>query len=288
MLLDNLLRAQQHSSWANNSNKPVLNLFQRFIAHKRHSLNPALPLRLVECCYPWTPLYFSDLSSVRYTSSGERSFPTPPGFMQLKSVHERYSQELPPLRAIHEEHQGFIPVHPIRDSPRVVPQHRLNRNARFLPPRHARLVEALQNQIIQIDPPKADPVQVVLAAKIHLNRTKVHIVAAHLSNGDCRPTDLLRRHLHQCCLLHPLHLQVTGQNWLLLHPQLLTTYTRQLTLAVQMDTMNLIQVRQHLPLQPQLDQGILTWTLPVPARLKGRATVVLEVDMTTSTQESRL
>lgn len=91
---------------------------------------------------PWTPLYFSDLSSVRYTSSGERSFPTPPGFMQLKSVHERYSQELPPLRAIHEEHQGFIPVHPIRDSPRVVPQHRLNRNARFLPPRHARLVRS--------------------------------------------------------------------------------------------------------------------------------------------------
>ncbi|KAJ8951742.1 hypothetical protein NQ318_012593 [Aromia moschata] len=91
---------------------------------------------------PWTPLYFSDLSSVRYTSSGERSYPTPPGFMQLKSVHERYSQELPSLRAIHEEHQGFIPVHPIRDSPRAVTQHRTARGTRLLPPRHARLARS--------------------------------------------------------------------------------------------------------------------------------------------------
>ncbi|XP_072393694.1 protein turtle isoform X3 [Diabrotica undecimpunctata] len=91
---------------------------------------------------PWTPMYFSDLSSVRYTSSGERSYPTPPGFMQLKSVHERYSQELPPLKAIHEEHQGFIPVHPIRDSPRAIPQHRLIRGSRFLPPRHARIARS--------------------------------------------------------------------------------------------------------------------------------------------------
>ncbi|XP_074039416.1 protein turtle isoform X4 [Leptinotarsa decemlineata] len=91
---------------------------------------------------PWTPLYFSDLSSVRYPSSGERSFPTPPGFTQLKSVHEMYSQELPPLRAIHEEHQGFIPVHPVRDSPKAVPQHRLGRSSRFLPPRHARIARS--------------------------------------------------------------------------------------------------------------------------------------------------
>lgn len=66
---------------------------------------------------PWTPMYFSDLSSVRHPSSAERSYPTPPGFTQLRSMHERYSQELPSLRAIHEESQGFIPVHPIRDSP---------------------------------------------------------------------------------------------------------------------------------------------------------------------------
>lgn len=66
---------------------------------------------------PWTPMYFSDLSSVRHPSSAERSYPTPPGFTQLRSVHERYSQELPSLRAIHEESQVFIPVHPIRESP---------------------------------------------------------------------------------------------------------------------------------------------------------------------------
>ncbi|EFA02573.2 Protein turtle-like Protein [Tribolium castaneum] len=90
---------------------------------------------------PWSPLYFSDLSSVRYTSSGERSYPTPPGFMQLRSVHERYSQELPSLRAIHEESQGFIPVHPIRESPtqrvRMPPRPR----ARLLP-RHARIARS--------------------------------------------------------------------------------------------------------------------------------------------------
>lgn len=91
---------------------------------------------------PWTPLYFSDLSSVRYPSSGERSYPTPPGFTQLRSVHERYSQEFPPLRAIHEENQVFIPVHPVRDSPRALPQHRFSRNLRFLPPRHARLARS--------------------------------------------------------------------------------------------------------------------------------------------------
>ncbi|KAK9870180.1 hypothetical protein WA026_006267 [Henosepilachna vigintioctopunctata] len=98
---------------------------------------------------PWTPMYFSDLSSVRYTSSGERSYPTPPGFMQLRSVHERYSQELPSLRAIHEESQVFIPVHPIRDSPnsriRVPPSYpsvtSMRPRARLLP-RHARIARS--------------------------------------------------------------------------------------------------------------------------------------------------
>ncbi|XP_060532041.1 protein turtle isoform X2 [Cylas formicarius] len=90
---------------------------------------------------PWNPLYFSDLSSVRYPSSGERSYPTPPGYRQLRSVHERYSQELPPLRAIHEEHQGFVPVQPVLDSPRPAPQFR-GRSIRLLPPRHARLARS--------------------------------------------------------------------------------------------------------------------------------------------------
>lgn len=98
---------------------------------------------------PWTPLYFSDLSSVRHPSSGERSYPTPPGFNQLRSVHERYSQELPSLRAIHEESQGFIPVHPIRDSPvsriRVPPPYPAvpgpRPRARLLP-RHTRIARS--------------------------------------------------------------------------------------------------------------------------------------------------
>ncbi|XP_046664136.1 protein turtle-like isoform X3 [Homalodisca vitripennis] len=63
----------------------------------------------------WSPTYFSDLSSVRQPSSAERT---------LRSVHEMYSQELPSLRAIHEENQ------------RTLGRGRGGR-AR-LPPRHAR------------------------------------------------------------------------------------------------------------------------------------------------------
>ncbi|KAF2894818.1 hypothetical protein ILUMI_11357 [Ignelater luminosus] len=98
---------------------------------------------------PWSPMYFSDLSSVRYPSSAERSFPTPPGFMQLRSVHERYSQELPSLRAIHEESRSFIPVHPIQPSPvsriRLPPPYPAlpgpRPRARLLP-RHARITRS--------------------------------------------------------------------------------------------------------------------------------------------------
>lgn len=59
-------------------------------------------------------MYFSDLSSVQ-PSSAERSYPTPQsGFSQLRTVHERYAQELPSLRAIHEEKRrmalGFVPL----------------------------------------------------------------------------------------------------------------------------------------------------------------------------------
>ncbi|XP_017772989.1 PREDICTED: protein turtle isoform X2 [Nicrophorus vespilloides] len=93
----------------------------------------------VQVLSPWTP-YFSDLSSVRYPSSAERSYPTPPGFVQLRSVHERYSQELPSLRAIHEESQGFIPVHPIRESPRIRGPY--SRSRAKLLPRHARIARS--------------------------------------------------------------------------------------------------------------------------------------------------
>ncbi|XP_026824104.1 protein turtle [Ooceraea biroi] len=84
---------------------------------------------------PWTPLYFSDLSSVQQPSSGERSFPTPPGYLQLRSVHQRYSQELPSLKAIHAESRRFVPVQPLATSS---PPQPAGRPRARLPPRHAR------------------------------------------------------------------------------------------------------------------------------------------------------
>ncbi|XP_034187581.2 protein turtle isoform X4 [Osmia lignaria lignaria] len=84
---------------------------------------------------PWTPLYFSDLSSVRQPSSGERSFPTPPDYLQLRTVHQRYSQELPSLKAIHAESRRFVPVQPLATSS---PPQPAGRPRARLPPRHAR------------------------------------------------------------------------------------------------------------------------------------------------------
>ncbi|XP_040163261.1 protein turtle isoform X1 [Anopheles arabiensis] len=70
---------------------------------------------------PWSPLYFSDLSSVHHLSSAERSFPTP---QSVHSVHRYYNHELPVLQSLqhmssnhhhhhHHHHHathGFIPV----------------------------------------------------------------------------------------------------------------------------------------------------------------------------------
>ncbi|XP_078037934.1 protein turtle [Augochlora pura] len=84
---------------------------------------------------PWTPLYFSDLSSVRQPSSVERSFPTPPDYLQLRSMHQRYSQELPSLKAIHAESRRFVPVQPLATSS---PPQPAGRPRARLPPRHAR------------------------------------------------------------------------------------------------------------------------------------------------------
>lgn len=105
---------------------------------------------------PWTPLYTSDLSSVRQ-SSVERSYNTPP-FVQLRSIHERYSQELPSLRAIHEEafNNQFIPVHPITASPvaRKLPtyQNTMRPRARLLP-RHAKIARSAP----ELATPEASP-----------------------------------------------------------------------------------------------------------------------------------
>lgn len=67
-------------------------------------------------------MYFSDLSSVREPSSAERSFPSrTSGISQLRYLQERYSQELPSLRAIHEETrqmaQNMLPLHVQMHSP---------------------------------------------------------------------------------------------------------------------------------------------------------------------------
>ncbi|XP_052897945.1 protein turtle [Anopheles moucheti] len=70
---------------------------------------------------PWSPLYFSDLSSVHHLSSAERSFPTP---QSAHSVHRYYNHELPVLQSLqhmssnhhhhhhhhHHSAHGFIPV----------------------------------------------------------------------------------------------------------------------------------------------------------------------------------
>lgn len=55
-------------------------------------------------------MYFSDLSSVLQASSRDRSMPTPQNanISQLRMLQERYAQELPSLRAIHEETQRMM------------------------------------------------------------------------------------------------------------------------------------------------------------------------------------
>ncbi|XP_039285439.1 protein turtle [Nilaparvata lugens] len=89
----------------------------------------------------WTPLsnlfspaYFSDISSVPQVSSAERT---------IKSVHERYSQELPSLRAIHEENERVLGGSPRRRS--------------RLPPRHARHARSAPelNQLTQETSPES-------------------------------------------------------------------------------------------------------------------------------------
>ncbi|KAJ8895882.1 hypothetical protein PR048_001222 [Dryococelus australis] len=85
-------------------------------------LRPAPRLQASSPVTPgWSPSYnFSDLSSVRQTgSSVDRSRPTPPSYVQLQSVHERYSQELPSLRAIHEE--SWQRHHPLPPPPLFLP-----------------------------------------------------------------------------------------------------------------------------------------------------------------------
>lgn len=73
------------------------------------SSSPAVSSPMAHSSTIFSPqtMYFSDLSSVLQASSRDRSFPTPrsANISQLRMLQERYAQELPSLRAIHEETQ---------------------------------------------------------------------------------------------------------------------------------------------------------------------------------------
>lgn len=95
------------------------NLYTPSRLSRIHASSPATSSPLVNS--PWSPLYFSDLSSV-HPSSAERSFPqqhpnifSPHTNRSLRSSRNpRYINELPVLQTLHEDTrrltQGFIPV----------------------------------------------------------------------------------------------------------------------------------------------------------------------------------
>ncbi|KAJ8669632.1 hypothetical protein QAD02_000891 [Eretmocerus hayati] len=94
---------------------------------------------------PWvSPVYLSDLSSVHPPNNSSLVNATPPSYLQLRSVHQRYSEELPSLKAIHaESSQRFVPVQPLATSspPQLLlgaPPPGPGRPRARLPPRHAR------------------------------------------------------------------------------------------------------------------------------------------------------
>lgn len=98
---------------------PTNNLYTPSRLSRIHASSPATSSPLVNS--PWSPLYFSDLSSV-HPSSAERSYPNQQGNIFSpnnnrsfkNNKNPRYVNELPTLRALHEETrrmtQGFIPV----------------------------------------------------------------------------------------------------------------------------------------------------------------------------------
>lgn len=95
-----------------------------------HASSPATSSPMVNS--PWSPLYFSDLSSV-HPSSAERSFPssqhqrifspTRHSYNVRHNRYPRYINELPSLRTLHEEQQrfthGFIPLNEQDPSPPI-------------------------------------------------------------------------------------------------------------------------------------------------------------------------
>ncbi|KAK3923148.1 Protein turtle [Frankliniella fusca] len=93
----------------------------------------AAPSAALSPVVPWSPaLNFSDLSSVRTPPSAAGSAGAQqvragaagaagPSYQQLRSVHERYAQELPSLTAIHEQQQQLMLLQQ-RPRPRPRPQ----------------------------------------------------------------------------------------------------------------------------------------------------------------------
>uniref|UniRef100_A0A182U4Z7 Uncharacterized protein n=1 Tax=Anopheles melas TaxID=34690 RepID=A0A182U4Z7_9DIPT len=90
---------------------------------------------------PWSPLYFSDLSSVHHLSSAERSFPTP---QSVHSVHRYYNHELPVLQSLqnmssnhhhhhHHHHHGTHGFIPVSDVPVSLPYYYGQPGAQQLP-----------------------------------------------------------------------------------------------------------------------------------------------------------
>lgn len=69
------------------------------------SSSPAVQSPLSQSSAMLSPqtMYFSDLSSVLQTSSRDPTLQLPHNITQLQALQERYAQELPSLRAIHEE-----------------------------------------------------------------------------------------------------------------------------------------------------------------------------------------
>jgi hypothetical protein len=98
-----------------------------------HASSPATSSPMVNS--PWSPLYFSDLSSV-HPSSAERSYPSLHQQQQMQQIQQiqqlrrsqqggrvHYFDELPSLRTLHDERQrmtqGFIPVAEQEQSPPI-------------------------------------------------------------------------------------------------------------------------------------------------------------------------
>lgn len=86
-----------------------------------HASSPATSSPLVNS--PWSPLYFSDLSSVQPSSAERSSYRNMRQQARPQYRTADYINELPSLRTLHEEtqrmSQGFVPVHIPTTSPSV-------------------------------------------------------------------------------------------------------------------------------------------------------------------------